>query len=107
MEEQYQPMILNDPQPSSRSFSRVNTNLPDTNRRRPPRFYVEGQAEVIDGAQHVEGEVRQISEYGARIVASGILHPGANFRLTLNMFDVSVALKARVKHLADNLGDGR
>jgi len=43
---------------------------PDANRRRRPRFYVEGQAEVVGGGQRVDGEVQQISECGARITSS-------------------------------------
>ncbi|MGC1449620.1 MAG: PilZ domain-containing protein [Candidatus Sulfotelmatobacter sp.] len=102
MEEQYQPVILDGSQRGSvRGFGR-----PDANRRRRPRFYVEGQAEVIDGVQRVEGEVQQISEYGARIAATEILRPGTDFRLMLNMFDISVAVKAQVKYLVDNLGMG-
>jgi hypothetical protein len=67
---------------------------------------VEGQAEVIDGVQRVEGEIQQISEYGARIAATDSLRPGTDFRLMLNVFDVSVALKAQVKYLVNNLGMG-
>jgi hypothetical protein len=100
MEEQYQPVILDGPR-SARGFSR-----PDANRRRRPRFYVEGQAEVIDGVQRVEGELQQISEYGARIASTEILRTGTDFRLMLNVFDVSLAVKARVKYLVDNLGMG-
>jgi hypothetical protein len=103
LEEQYQPVILDGQlgRGLKRGFSR-----PDVNRRRRPRFYVEGQAEVIDGVQRVEGEVQQISEYGARIAATELLRPGSGFRLMLNMFDVSVAVKAQVKYLVDNLGMG-
>jgi hypothetical protein len=102
MEEQYQPVILDglDRRPSS-GFGR-----PETNRRRRPRFYVEGQAEVSDGVLRVAGEVQQISEYGARLAAMEPLHPGTDFRLMLNVFDVSLALKAQVKYLVDNLGMG-
>ena len=101
-EEQYQPLILDDMRRrASRGFSR-----PESNRRRRPRFYAEGQAEVIDGVQRVDGEVEQISEYGARIAASSSLRPGTEFRLMLNMFDVSVAFKAQVKYLVSNLGMG-
>jgi len=106
MEEQYQPMILDGPQRSARSFSRLDANRPEANRRRGPRFHVEGQAEVIGSAQRVEGEVRQISEFGARITASDVMNPGTDFRLMLNVFDVSVALKARVKYLVENLSMG-
>jgi PilZ domain len=102
MEEQYQPVILDGLQRGSAGgFSQTAAN-----RRRRPRFYVEGQAEVIDGVQRAEGEVQQISEYGARISATEILRPGTDFRLMLNMFDISVAVKAKVKYLVDNLGMG-
>lgn len=103
MEEEYQPVILDVPQKrgSMSSYAR-----PEANRRRRPRFYVEGQAEVVDGVQRAEGEVQQISEYGARISATEILRPGTDFRLTLNVFDVSLALKAQVKYLVNNLGMG-
>jgi hypothetical protein len=100
IEEQYQPVILDGPG-GSRGFGR-----PDANRRRRPRFYVEGQAEVVGSGQRVEGEVQQISEYGARIAATETLRPGTDFRLMLNVFDVSLAVKARVKYLVDNLGMG-
>ena len=100
MEEQYQPVILDRPRLSNR-FSPS-----EANRRRRPRFYVEGEAEVIDGVQRVAGEVIQISEYGARISATESLRPGTDFRLMLNVFDVSVALKAQVKYLVNNVGMG-
>jgi hypothetical protein len=109
MEEHYQPVFLDDVQrrkssstiSSSTSFSRS-----DVNRRRRPRFYVEGQAEVMDGVQHLAGEVEQISECGARLAAIDPLRPGTDFRLRLNVFDVSLSLKAQVKYLLDNLGMG-
>jgi hypothetical protein len=102
MEEQYQPVILDGLQRgSARGFDRSAAN-----RRRRPRFYVEGEAEVIDGVQRVPGEVQQISEYGARIAATEIMRPGTDFRLMLNMFDISVAVKAQVKYLVNNLEMG-
>lgn len=103
IEERYQPLIaerLRSAKPSS-SFSRE-----DVNRRRRPRFYVEGEAEVMDGALRVAGEVQQISECGARLTAMEPLRPGTDFRLMLNVFDVHLALKAQVKYLVDNLGMG-
>lgn len=103
MEEQYQPVILDGLQrrPPSKEFNR-----PDANRRRRPRFYIEGQAEVSDGVLRAAGEVQQISEYGARLAAIEPLRPGTDFRLMLNVFDVRLALKAQVKYLVDNLGMG-
>jgi len=103
MEEQYQPLIVDG---SERRTPSTGPSRPDANRRRRPRFYVEGQAEVIDGVQRVAGEVRQISEYGARLASVEQLRPGTDFRLIMNVFDVSLALKAQVKYLVDNLGMG-
>jgi hypothetical protein len=100
--EQYQPLILDEVhRKAMRDFGRS-----ESNRRRRPRFYAEGQAEVIDGAQRAAGEVEQISEYGARIMAIAPMQPGTDFRLMLNMFDVSVALKAQVKYQLNDLGMG-
>jgi hypothetical protein len=103
MEEQYQPVILDVGQQRN---SRLQLSRPDANRRRSPRFYAEGEAEVIDGVQRVAGEVEQISEFGARILTPDSLRPGTDFRLLLNMYDVSLALKAQVKYLVDNFGMG-
>ncbi|HEY6369576.1 MAG TPA: PilZ domain-containing protein [Candidatus Sulfotelmatobacter sp.] len=102
MEEQYQPVILDGLQYGTAG----GLGRPEANRRRRPRFFVEGEAEVIDGVQRVTGEVQQISEYGARISSKEMLRPGQDFRLMLNMFDISVAVKAQVKYLVDNLGVG-
>jgi hypothetical protein len=54
----------------------------------------------------VAGEVQQISECGARLAALEQMRPGTDFRLMLNVFDVSLAVKAQVKYLLDNLGMG-
>lgn len=102
-EEQYQPLIVEGQ--TRRAPSGVHSR-PDANRRRRPRFYVEGQAEVIEGVQRVAGEIQQISECGARLSAMEPLRPGTDFRLIMNVFDVSLALKAQVKYLVDNLGMG-
>ncbi len=102
IEDQYQPLILD----ATHRRASLSMGEKESNRRRRPRFYAEGQAEVIDGAQRVGGEIEQISEYGARIATLSAPRPGTDFRLMLNMFDVSVALKAQVKYLVDNLGMG-
>jgi len=53
------------------------------------------------------GERRNLSvRLQARIAAAEILRPGTDFRLMLNMFDVSVAVKAQVKYLVNNLAMG-
>ena len=103
MEEQYHPI---DPDSMERRQLPRGFSGAEANRRRRPRFHVEGQARVIDGVQRVEGVVQQISEFGARIAATEILRPGTDFRLMLNMFDVSVAVKAQVRYLVNNLAMG-
>jgi hypothetical protein len=100
---EYQPVIL-DRRPSRAPVHGFDSL--GANRRRRPRFEVAGQAELIEGVQHLSAEVHEISEYGARIAASEPLHPGADFRLTLNVLDVSLALKAQVKYMVGNLGMG-
>lgn len=102
-EEHYQPLDLDGT--NRRHFARhIGSQQP--NRRRRPRFQVEGQAEVIEGVQHASGVVDEISELGARICAGELLNPGTDFRLTLNVFDVTLALKAQVKNLVSNVGMG-
>src|SRR5581483_3536355 len=101
MEEQYQPLILDVGGRATRGLSRA-----EMNRRRSPRFHVAGQAEVIDGVQQITAGVDQISEFGARITAAESLRPGTDFRLMLNVMDVSLALKAEVKYLVDSFGMG-
>ena len=95
LDEQYLPLNIDSEKLNklSRGFSR-----PDANRRRRPRFYVEGQAEMIDGAERIATDVEEISEFGARLSAIDGLRPGSDFRLMLNVLDVSVALKAQVKY---------
>ena len=101
IEEQYQPI-----DETVRRSSSVTALRAEANRRRRPRFYVDGHIEVIDGMQHVAGEVEQISEFGARISAEEVLRPGTDFRLMLNVFDVSLTVKAKVKYQVQNSGMG-
>jgi hypothetical protein len=103
MEEVYQPLVA---EGFERRTPSSGTSRPHANRRRRPRFSVEGQAEVIDGVQRVAAEVQQISECGARLAAMEPLRPGTDFRLLMNVFDVRLALKAQVKYLGDKLGMG-
>jgi PilZ domain len=97
LEAQYQPVLL-DAARTDRVFGRMRRS--NENRRRRPRYQVEGKVDVVEGVQHHEGRVMQLSELGARIKATEPLDPGTDFRMLLNVFDVSVALKAQVKYLA-------
>jgi PilZ domain len=103
MEEQYEPVLPSGSRGRAAGRAFVET---EANRRRCPRFNVHGQAEMIDGVQRVSARIQQISEIGARISAAESWRPGADFRLMLNLLDVSLALKAQVKNRPENLGMG-
>jgi hypothetical protein len=95
-EEQYHPVIEKGPG-IQRPVSPLRRG--DENRRRRPRYVVDGKADLTDGRRQLEAEVVEISECGGRISTEELLLPGTDFRLLLSVFDVSVALKAQVKYL--------
>ncbi len=80
MEEQYLPVI---PAALNRRSGMNAFGRSDQNRRRRPRFQVEGGADLaeIGGQSRVEGRLEQISEYGCLISASDLLTPGTGLRL--------------------------
>jgi hypothetical protein len=80
----------------------------DQNRRRSPRFQVEGGADLlqIGGASRMAGQLEEISAHGCLIRASDLLTPGTGLRMVLNIYDVSVALKGNVKYAAENRSMG-
>jgi hypothetical protein len=104
-QEQYLPVILDRPRTRC---SITGMRRGEENRRRRHRFSVEGEADFtsISGHSRLEGRVQEISECGCRIAAGDLLAPGTDLRLSLNIFDISVALKAQVKYIAKNLGMG-
>ncbi len=105
MEEQYLPVIPDGP---SRKQAMNTFRRGEQNRRRRPRYSVEGGADLaeIGGRSHVEGRLEQISEYGCLISAGDLLTPGTGLRLVLNMCDVSVALRGHVRYTSQNRAMG-
>jgi hypothetical protein len=100
MQEQYLPIG-----PDGTKKRVMNTfRRGDQNRRRSPRFQIEGGADLLEvsGKGHLAGQVEQISEYGCLISATNPLVPGTGLRLSLNIYDVSLALKGSVKYTAQN-----
>jgi hypothetical protein len=99
LEEQYLPLMTSEHQkrPAMNAFHHG-----EQNRRRRPRFQVQGGADVaeIGGRSRVEGRLEQISEGGCLISASNLPTPGTALRLVLNMCDVSVALRGHVRYTA-------
>lgn len=102
LEEDYQPVNPGNlmQRRSPRSFGSTGEE-----HRRRPRYEVHGRAE-IDGRHSVSAEVDQLSEFGARISApisaNEKLRPGSDFRLLLSVLDVSLALKAQVRYMAEH-----
>jgi hypothetical protein len=105
MEEQYLPVIPCGPNrtPTMTAFRRGAQN-----RRRGPRFNVEGEADLteVGGRSRTEGRLEQISEYGCLIAAGDLAAPGTGLRLVLNMCDVSIALRGHVRYTAGNRAMG-
>ena len=104
-QEQYLPVV---PEGANRMSRLSAARVAGQNRRRRPRFEVEGGADVteIGGQSRVEGRLEQISEYGCLITTNGLLTPGTGLRLVLNMCDVSIALRGHVKYTAENRAMG-
>ncbi|MGA2416692.1 MAG: PilZ domain-containing protein [Candidatus Sulfotelmatobacter sp.] len=105
VEEQYLP-ILGDGSPAKSALTPLGGR--DKNRRRRPRFEIEGQADLaaIGGQSRMEGRLEQISELGCLISAGELLAPGTGLRLVLNMCDVSIALRGQVRNNAGNRAMG-
>jgi hypothetical protein len=120
MEEQYLPVIPESNKPES---NKPRSNRPagpnrktamnafgrgDQNRRRRPRYDVEGDADLaeIGGGSRLDGRLEQISEYGCLVSAGDLLTPGTGLRLVLNICDVSVALRGHVRYTAQNRAMG-
>jgi hypothetical protein len=103
MEEQYLPLN------SGRSI-KANSSFRggERNRRRRPRYTVSGGANVVEigGKSRMEGLLEQISEYGCLIRAGSTLAPDTGLRLTLNVCDVSVALRGSVRYTSESRGMG-
>jgi hypothetical protein len=108
MEEQYLPVVQSGSSRPSKMTAMNSFNRDGKNRRRRPRFAVEGCADVaeIGGVSRVEGRLEEISEFGCLISAGELLTPGTGLRLVLNMCDVSVALRGHVRYTAQNRAMG-
>ena len=104
MQEQYLPIVAD----GGPKLTAMNTfGRGEQNRRRRPRFQVEGEADLMEiGGRSSVGRLEQLSEYGCLISASDLLVPGTGLRLALNIYDVSVALKGNVRYTAGNRAMG-
>ena len=105
MEEQYLPLVPDWP---NRNRGMNVFRRGEENRRRRPRFDIEGAADLAVAGRHsrLEGRLEQISEYGCLISAGDLLKPGTALRLVLNMCDVAIALRGHVKYTSHSRAMG-
>ena len=71
------------------------------NRRRYPRFNIEGVAELLKRdpvAHHVEAVLKDLSELGCLVTTRNVLVPGTDVKLVLNVANYDLAVRGRVRH---------
>jgi len=104
MEEQYLPLISSKANKNGTGGFRSG----EQNRRRRPRYTVSGGAHLMEigGGSRMEGLLEQFSEYGCLIRTGRIIPPNAGLRLTLNVCEVSLALRGNVKYTSESRGMG-
>jgi hypothetical protein len=97
MEEQYLPVngAAAKKPPVAETF-----RLAGKNRRRWPRYPVQGSADFseIGGRLTTEGRLEEISEYGCLVRTGNLITPGSGLRLVLSLCDLSVALRGQVRY---------
>lgn len=78
------------------------------NRRRHPRFYIQGIAELpkLNVIAQTEASLKNLSELGCLLETSYALHPGTDLKLVLNVSNYDLSVKGRVRHSALELGVG-
>jgi PilZ domain len=105
MDEQYLPVV---PVGTYRNAIMKSLGKTEPNRRRRPRFNVNGEADLtqIGGESRMGGRLVQLSEFGCLISTNEMIAPGTGLRLVLNMCDVSVALRGHVRYNAQNRAMG-
>lgn len=104
VQEQFLPILSAEELKSLSAVRRANEN-----KRRRPRFSIEGAADLIqlDGpAMRLTCQVKQLSELGCLIQTTEIILPGATLKVALSVYDVSVSLRGQVKYLQDKRGMG-
>jgi hypothetical protein len=81
----------------------------ERNRRRYPRYAIEGAAELRNKSMQgrtAAGILRDLSEVGCLLTSAQNFEPGTELNLTLNIADYDLGLKAQVRHVDANAGMG-
>lgn len=80
----------------------------DGNRRRYPRYYIQGVAALPNLAAGSPAEVglKNISELGCLLETPCPINPGTDLKLVLNVAQFDLSVKGRVRHSVPELGAG-
>ena len=79
------------------------------NRRRQPRFSVEGMVDLVQNTQettHLAATLKDVSEYGCLVGVKELLSPGTSLKLVLKIEKFDLGFKGEVRHAAEGLGLG-
>jgi hypothetical protein len=79
------------------------------NRRRQPRFELQGLAELLkreSKGRHQEATLKNLSEMGCLIATREALLPGTDLKLVLNVANYDLSVKGQVRHAALDMGLG-
>lgn len=87
----------------------ARSNGPGSNRRKYPRFAMEGAAELLQktpGAGRLEGELIDVSEVGCLVSTNSLVLPGTDMKLVMNVSNYDLTFKGQVRHAAVDVGLG-
>lgn len=101
--EVYEPI-----QPDRRSGRTRTARTPSENRRLKPRFAAQGQADLMQIPNSVQkaARVEDLSERGCLIYTDGLLLPGTDLKIVLNITNCDVTVKGQVRHGSTGSGMG-
>ena len=105
MEQIYDPIVRD---PALYKLS-ARTHGPGSNRRKYPRFAMEGAAELlqkIPGSGRLEGELVDVSEVGCLVSTNSLVLPGTELKLVVNVSNYDLSFKGQVRHAAVDVGLG-
>ena len=81
----------------------------ERNRRRYPRYAIEGAAELRNKSMQgrtATGILKDLSEVGCLLTSAQNFDPGTELNLTLTIADYDLGLKAQVRHVDASAGMG-
>lgn len=90
-----------------RGWHRWSGSTQDANRRRHPRFAIEGTAKLLKpDADTAKAVLQDLSELGCLVSTKHILSPGTELKVVLNVGNVDLAIKGQVRHTELPFGVG-